>query len=137
MLLKEIDAKANYLLRRVEDFKIIFIKIFEQGLPNFWDEQGLFLSDTEYQEKFMGKINDLSDFNQIISGIKGKDIFDILQKDFNLLLMMRHIVDGFPSVTYPFYSELDAINREMLVVYFPANSTWKRILMFARKWTNQ
>lgn len=48
-LLKDISTKANYLLRRVDDFKIIFKEIFEQGLPNFWDELGLFLSDVEYQ----------------------------------------------------------------------------------------
>ena len=136
-LLKEIAAKVNYLLRRVEDFKIIFKEIFEQGLPNFWNEQGLFLSDAKYQEKILEKRNDLSYFNQIISGIKGQGIFDILQKDFNLLFMMRRVVNGLSSVTYSFYSKLDAINREMLAVYFPANPTWQRILMFASKWTNQ
>ena len=80
-LLKDIASKANYLLRRVEDFKVIFKEIFEQGLPNFWDEQGLFLSNIKYQEKFLEKRNDLSDINQLTSGIKGQDIFDILQKD--------------------------------------------------------
>ena len=136
-LLKEIAIKANYLLRRVEYFNIIFKEIFEQGLPNFWDEQGLFLSDVEYQEKILEKRNDLSNFNQIISGIKGQYIFDILQKDFNLLFMMRRIVDGLPSITYSLYSELDAISREMLAIYFPTNPTWQRILMFSSKWTNQ
>ena len=36
-LLKDMTTKANYLLRRVEDFKIIFKDIFEQGFPNFGD----------------------------------------------------------------------------------------------------
>ena len=57
-LLNDIATKANYLLRRVEDFKIIFKEIFEQGLPNFWDEHGLILSDVEYQEKFLERRND-------------------------------------------------------------------------------
>lgn len=73
----------------------------------------------------------------MISGVKGQDIFDILQKDFSLLFMMRRTVNGFPSVTYSFYFELDAINREMLAVSFPANPTWQRILMFASNWTTQ
>lgn len=81
-LLKDIDAKASYLLRRVDDFKIIFKDVFEQRLPNFWNERGLFLSKIEYQMKFVEKRNDLSDINKLTSGIKGKDIFDILQKDF-------------------------------------------------------
>ena len=109
----------------------------KKGLPNFWDEHGLFLSDVEYQEKILEKMNDLFDFNQIISGIKGQDIFDILQRDFNLLFMMKHTIDRLPTVTRSFYSKLDAINREMLVVSFPANPTCQRILMFACKWTNQ
>ena len=121
-LLKDITIKANYLLRRVDDFKIIF-EIFEQGLPNFWDEQGLFLSYTEYQEKFLEKKNDLSDIHQLTSGIKGKCIFDILQKDLYLLFMMRHAINGLPSVRYSFYCELDAINMEMLAVSFHTNPT--------------
>ena len=134
--MKDIVAKDNYLLR-VEDFKIIFNEIFEQGLPNFWDEQGLFLSDVEDEEKFLERRNDLFYFNQIISGIKGQDIFDILQRDFNLLFMMKHIVDGLPAVTYSFYSNLDAISREMLAISFLSNPNWQRILMFANKWINQ
>ena len=51
--------------------------------------------------------------------------------------MMRQTINGLPSATYYFYSELDAISGEMLAVSFPANQTWKRILMFASKWTNQ
>ena len=136
-LLKDIAVKANYLLRRDDDFKIIFKDIFEQGLPNFWDEQGLFLSNIEYQEQFLEKRNDLFDINQLTSGIKGQDIFDILQNDFNLLFMMRRTINGSPSVTYSFYSELDAINKEMLAVSFPANMNWKMILMFSIKWISQ
>ena len=50
--------------------------------------------------------------------------------------MMRQTINGLPLVTYSFYSELDAISREMLAVPFPANPIWKRITMFANKWTN-
>lgn len=86
--------------------------------------------------KFLEKKNDLSDINQATLGIKGQDIFDILQKDLYLLFMMRQTINGLPSVTYSFYSELDAINREMLAVSFLANPTWQRILMFSSKWTD-
>ena len=134
-LLKDIAAKANYLLRRDDDFKIIFKDIFEQRLPNVWDEHRLLLSENDYQVKLLEKRNDLSDINQFTSGIKGQYIFDILQKDFYLLFMMRQFIDGLPFVTYSFYFELDAISREMLAVSFPASPTWKRILMFDSKWT--
>ena len=80
--MKDRATKAKYLLRRVDDFKIIFKDVFQKGFPNFWDEHGLFLSCTKYQDKFMEKKNDLSDINQVSSGIKGQSIFDILQNIF-------------------------------------------------------
>ena len=95
--------------------------MFEKGIPNFWNEQGLFLSNTKYQVKFLEKRNDLSDINQLTSGIKRQDIFDILEKGFYLLFMMRQTINGFPPVTCSFYSDFDAISREMLAVSFPAN----------------
>ena len=78
-LLKGITSKANYLLRRVDDFKIIFKDVFEQGLLNILDEHGLFLSDIEYIEKLLEKRNGVSDIQQLTLGIKGQDLFYILQ----------------------------------------------------------
>ena len=135
-LLKDMTAKSNYLLRRVADFKIIFKDIFEQGFPNFWVEQHLFIWENDYQAKLLDKRNDIPDIDKSTSNIKGKDIFDILENDLYLLFMMRQTINGLPLVTYSFYSELDAISREMLAVPFPANPIWKRITMFANKWTN-
>lgn len=42
-MLENTTAKAKYMLHRVGDFRIIFINVFEHGLPNFWDEHGMFL----------------------------------------------------------------------------------------------
>ena len=98
-LLKDMTAKANYLLRRVEDFKIIFKDIFEKGLPNFWDDQGLFIPGNDYQVKILEKRNVISNIDQATSNIKGQDIFDILENDFSLLYMMSQIINGLPPVT--------------------------------------
>ena len=51
-MLQGIIAKAKFVLSRVSDFRIIFQAIFEHGLPNFWDEQGSFLSEEYYLEDF-------------------------------------------------------------------------------------
>jgi hypothetical protein len=134
-LLKDMIEKANYLLR-VEDFKIIFKDIFEKNFPNFWDERGLFIAMNDHQVKILEKRNDISNIDQSKSNIKGKDIFDILEKDFYLLFMLRKIVNGLSPVTYSFYSELDVISREMLVVPFPTNPIWQRIYMFSNKWND-
>ena len=51
-MLQDTTTKAKYMLSRVDDFKVIFKDVFERGLPNFWDEHGVFLSEHEYQEEF-------------------------------------------------------------------------------------
>ena len=66
--------------------------------------------------------------------IKGQDIVNILEKDFELLSMMKEIVLSLPPVTYFFYSDLDSDCRETLVVSFPANSVWQKISTFANRW---
>lgn len=135
-LLKDMTTEANYLLRRVKDFKIIFKDMFEQGFPNFQDEQGLFIPENDYQIKLLEKRNDISNIDQLTSNVKGKYIFDILEKYFSFLYMMRQTIDGLPPITYSFYFDLDAISREMLAVSFPANPTRQRIFMFSSKWSD-
>ena len=67
--------------------------------------------------------------------IKGQDIVNILEKDFELLSMMKEIVLSLPPITYFFYSDLDTNSRETLAVSFPANSVWKKISPFVARWT--
>ena len=47
-MLQDATAKTNYMLVRVGDFRIIFRNVFEHGLPNFWDEHGMFLLEIDY-----------------------------------------------------------------------------------------
>ena len=58
---------------------------------------------------------------------------NILEKDFELLSMMKEIVLSLPPITYFFYSDLDTNNRETLVVSFPTNSVWQMISTFAAR----
>lgn len=133
-LVKDMSTKANFLLCRVEYFKIIFKDMFSEGLPNFWNEQGICIPKSEYQLKLLEKMNDTSTIDQLTTNIKGHDIFEVIEKYFCLLHMTRQIIDGLPPLTYVFYSEQDAVSREMLAVSFPANPTWKRVSTFANKW---
>ena len=46
-MLHDTNAKEKYILSRIDDFKVIFRDVFEHGIPSFWDEQGLFLTENE------------------------------------------------------------------------------------------
>ena len=117
-MLQDTTTKSKYMLGRVGDFR----NVYEHGLPNFWDEHGIFLSKNDYQEEFQERRNDTSTFSHLSIMIKGQDILNILEKYFNLLFMMKETILSLPSITHFFYLDLDADNRETLAVSFPANS---------------
>ena len=88
-MLQNTTAKAKYMLGRVSDFRVIFQNVFEHGLPSFWDEHGIFLSEDDYLEDYHQRKNDTSTFDHLSVVIKGQDIVNILEKDFELLSMTK------------------------------------------------
>ena len=83
--MKDIIAKANFMLGRITYFKLLFKDVFRHGFPNLWNEQGLYLLEEEYHMKLLERTNDTSQVNEIMENVKGKDIFDVLYKYFYLL----------------------------------------------------
>ena len=83
-----------------------------------------------YQRK-----NDTSTFDHLSTVIKGQGIVNILEKDFELLSMMKETILSLPPITCFFYSDFDTYSRETLVISFPANSVWQRISTFDTRWT--
>ena len=88
-VMKEVTTKANFLLGRDEDFKVLLKDIFSQGFPNFWDEQGVCIAENEYHLKLQEKRNGTSAIGKLGCSIKGKHIFEILDKDFILFHEIR------------------------------------------------
>ena len=66
--------------------------------------------------------------------LKGRCIFDVLDKDFCLYFETRRIISNMPSPSYSLFSDFDVVNRDLLAVAFPSSSVWQRITHFAHKW---
>ena len=121
-MVKEVTTKANFLLGRDEDFKVMFKDIFSHGLPNFCDEQGVCIIENDYHLKLLEEIIDTYAIDKLDLNIKGQHIFEILEKDFFLFHEIRQVIFGLPPPSYNFYSELEVVSREMLATSFPTNS---------------
>jgi hypothetical protein len=133
-LAREVALKANFLKGRAEDFKNMFKNVFNQGLPSFWDEEGTVIAENEYLSKLQEKKNDNTLIDKLDPISKGRDIFEVLDREFFLFYETRNIIVGPPSPSYNFYSDLDVVNRDLLAIAFPANLVWLRIAQFASKW---
>ena len=111
----------------------MFKNVFNQGLPSFWDEKGTIISKNDYLFKLQENKNATTLIDNLDPIIKGRDIFEVLDRYFFLFHETRKIVFGLPPPSYNFYSYLYIINRDLLVATFPASSVWQRIAQFASK----
>ena len=88
-LAREVELKANFLKTRVEQFKNIFRNVFSQGLPNFWDEEGMMVAENDYFSKLQEKKDDTSSIDRLDPLIQGHHILQVLDKEFCLFYETR------------------------------------------------
>ena len=126
--------KYNLLKTRAEQFKNMFKNVFNQGLPNFWDEEGIMVAKNEYLAKLQEKKDDTSSIDKMDPIIKGHHIFEVLDREFFLFYETRKIITSLASPSYNLYSNLDVVNQDLLAAAFPVSSVWQRISQFSNKW---
>lgn len=91
--------------------------------------------ENEHLAKFQEKNDDTSSINKLDLISKGHHIFQVLDSEFFLFYETRKSITNLPSPSYNLYSDLDAVNRDLLVATFLASLVWKRISQFSNKWT--
>lgn len=77
------------------------------------------------------KKENTSYIDQLDPIIKGHHIYEVLNKEFFPFYETRRIISSLPPPSYNLYSNLDVVNRDLLVVAFPASLGWQRISQFA------
>ena len=85
------------------------------------------VAENDYLSKLKEKKDDTSSIDKLDPLIKGHHIFEVLDKELCLFYEIRKIITSLPPPSYNFYSDLDVVNRDLLVVAFPASSAWHRI----------
>ena len=123
-LAKEVLVKENFLKVRLDQFKQAFEFLFDNGLSNFWNEEGIMIPEEDYLSLWNQKKNDTSLIDRIDPIIKGNHIYEVLDKDFCLYYETRRIISNMAPPSYNLFSDLDVVNRYLLVVAFPSSSVW-------------
>ena len=126
--------KANFLRTRAQEFKHMFKNHFDNGLPNFWNEEEAMITESDYLSLWQQERDDTSSIDQLDPIIRGHHIYDVLDKEFGLFYEVRRIVSNLPHPSYNLYYYLDVVNQELLAVAFPSSSSWQRISQFENKW---
>ena len=115
--------KANFLRTRAKQFKHMFKNLFDNGLPNFWNEEGAMITENDYLSLFKKERDDTTSIDQLDPIIRGNHIYDVLEKAFCLFHEVRRIISNLPPPSYNLYPDLDVVNQDLLVVAFPSSSS--------------
>ena len=131
---KEVLMKADFLKARVDQFKQAFKFLFDNGMPSFWNDEGLIVLEDDYLIMLNQRKSDTSLIDKLDPILKGSCNFDVLDKDLCLYFETRRIISNMPPPSYTLFSDLDVVNRDLLEVAFPSSSVWQRIAHFVDKW---
>lgn len=126
--------KADFLKARANQFKQAFKFLFDNGLPRFWNDEGMIVSKDDYLIMLNQKKSDTLLIDNLNPVLKGSCIFYVLDKDFYLYFETRRIISNMPPPSYTLFSDLDVVNIDLLAVAFPSSSVWQRITHFVDKW---
>ena len=97
----------------------------------------MLVSEVNYLTKLQEKAKDTSVIDSLDPIIKGRDIFQVLNKDLFLFHETRKTFYGLPPLSYNIYSDLDTLHRDLIADTFPPSSTWKQIVELANKTVGQ
>ena len=89
---ESVQVKANQMLQQVKSFKGLFTELFHKGLPYFWDEEGILISQSSYQALVLVKDRmDHRKFEDMTQSLTEKVIIDKLVVDFEILDLFKII----------------------------------------------
>ena len=120
-LAKEVTMKENFFKTRAEQFKHMFKRLFDKCLPSFWNEEGAMIVESDYLSLWQQERDDTTSINQLDPIIRGRHIYDVLDKEFCLFYEVRRILSNLLPPSYNLYSDLDVVNRDLLAMEFPSS----------------
>ena len=111
--MKVVQEKAHQMCSQGKDFKTNFQKLFDDGLPSFWDDEGWLFSQEQYHSLLVHNHMDHSKFDDLVKWLTRKVIVEKLTEDFELLDQFLVTKKGWPVVSYESYVDLEVSIREM------------------------
>ena len=127
-----VQAKIDIMLHTVENFKGSFMSLFQKGLPSFWEEDDMRISQSKFQALLVKSRLDHKKFEDMTQSLSQKIIIDKLEVDFELVNSFKEINAHLPPISYIDHVELRVLEKEMESLEFPSRDQWKTIEKFGK-----
>ena len=107
------------MLLQIKDFEQIFQKLFDDGLPSFWDSDGSLLSQEQYHNLLVRRHMDHYKFEDLTKRLTVKVIIEKLTDDFEIFDQFLITQSNLPPISYTSYVELEVSIKEMMDYNIP------------------
>ncbi len=117
----------SQIKKQVLEFKQAFLPLIGYGLPSFWDNEDVLITEPEYKELLIQARSDHSKFSDMVKGLKGMLVVSKMRQDFELPLLFREVKAKLPIFTECPLIELEVLMKELSDASVPKDKAWKDV----------
>ena len=130
VMLNNVQAKVDTISHKFKEVTNLFTPLVSRGIPFFWEEMGPLLSQKEYLDRLVNCTSDHSNFEDMQQALFGRDMFDILAGEFELLFDFKFVCARVLNFSYVDNMELRVLAHEMVVANLPNPEHWRKIQQY-------
>ena len=115
----------------IEYFYKKFKPLFDKGLPTFWYNNDNLFNKDDYDNLLTHQRVNHDKFQDMEGTVKGEDILNKLEDDFDILCQLKHIRKSLPPISFSKCVEPEVIAWEMQAYNIPSKAQWMEVDKFS------
>ena len=104
--------------------------MFDKGLPTFWYNNDSLFKKEYYDNHLAQQRVNHDKFQDMEGTLKGEDILNKLEDDYDILSQLNHIRKSLPPISFSNCMELEVLAREIQAYNVPSKAQWMEIDKF-------
>ena len=116
-LMDNVKSLAEEMKVEIEDFYKKFKPLFDKGLPTFWYNNDSLFSKDDYDNLLAQQRVNHDKFRDIEGTLKGEDILNKLENDFNILCQIKQFLQS--GIDEREHVHILTHNSILALVFFP------------------
>ena len=127
-----VKSLAKEMKIEIEDFYKKFKPLFDKGLPTFWYNNDRLFNKDDYDDLLAQQRVNHDNFQDMEGIIKGEEILNKLEDDFDILCQIKNIRKILPPISFSKCVELEVIAWEMKSYTVPSKAQWMEVDKFSK-----
>lgn len=106
-LMDNVQTMAEGMKKEIQDFYKKFKPLFDKGLPTFWYNNDNLFNKHDYDNLLPQQRVNHDKFQDMEGTLKGEDILNKLEDNFDILCQLKHIRKSLPPISFSNCMELE------------------------------